>query len=47
MSACRTVTSCAQGFLHYDIPTPGLMGVVPVQRIMDDNVADCEAAQQE
>ena len=34
---------CAQGLVSYDIPSLGLMGQVPIQRLANDNVALCEA----
>ena len=36
---------CGQGLLSYEIPTMSLAGDIPIQRIVDDNVAACEAAQ--
>ena len=38
-------TDCETGILEYNIPTLGLMGVIPIQRVGPDNVAACEAAQ--
>ena len=38
-------SSCEEGILKYDIPSLGLSGDIPIQRIVDDNVAACEAAQ--
>ena len=38
-------TDCKTGLVKYDIPTLGLMGEIPIQRIVEDNVAACEAAQ--
>ncbi|MCH8058057.1 MAG: hypothetical protein IIB78_09330 [Proteobacteria bacterium] len=38
-------SSCDEGILKYDIPSLGLSGEIPIQRIVDDNVAACEAAQ--
>ncbi|MCH8227852.1 MAG: hypothetical protein IIC63_05510, partial [Proteobacteria bacterium] len=38
-------SSCEEGILKYDIPSLGLSGEIPIQRIVDDNVAACEAAQ--
>ena len=40
-----TWSSCTEGVLKYDIPSLGLSGDIPIQRIVDDNVAACEAAQ--
>lgn len=40
-------TSCEQGFLIYNIPSLGLSGEIPIERIVDDNVADCVTAQAE
>ncbi|MFB3077215.1 MAG: hypothetical protein ACE1Y4_04330, partial [Lysobacterales bacterium] len=33
------------GLVKYDIPSLGLMGEIPIQRIVEDKVAACEAAQ--
>ena len=38
-------SSCTEGILKYDIPSLELSGEIPIQRIVDDNVAACEAAQ--
>ena len=38
-------SSCTEGVLKYDIPSLGLSGEIPIQRILEDNVAACEAAQ--
>ena len=38
-------TDCKTGLVKYDIPTLGLMGEIPIQRIVEDKVAACEAAQ--
>ncbi|MCH7507441.1 MAG: hypothetical protein IID60_09085, partial [Proteobacteria bacterium] len=38
-------TDCETGLLEYNIPTLGLMGVIPIQRVAADKVAACEAAQ--
>jgi len=38
-------TDCETGLLEYNIPTLGLMGVIPIQRVAPDKVAACEAAQ--
>ena len=40
-----TWSSCEEGVLTYNIPSLGLSGEIPIQRIVDDNVAACEAAQ--
>ena len=34
---------CRNGMATYDIPSLGLAGTIPLQRIVDDNVALCEA----
>ena len=34
---------CRAGRAFYDIPGLGLSGAIPIQRIVDDNVALCEA----
>lgn len=36
---------CSSGILTYNIPSAGLVGEIPIQRIVPDNVAACEAAQ--
>lgn len=33
---------CTEGLISYDMPSLGLSGQVPIQRIVDDNVALCE-----
>ena len=38
-------SSCTEGVLKYDIPSLGLTGEIPIQRIVEDNVAACESAQ--
>ncbi len=38
-------TDCKTGLVKYDIPTLGLMGEIPIERIVEDKVAACEAAQ--
>ena len=38
-------TSCTAGVLKYNIPSLSLMGEVPIERIVADKVAACEAAQ--
>ena len=38
-------SGCNAAVLKYDIPSLGLMGEVPIERIVLDNVAACEAAQ--
>ena len=40
-----TWCDCKQGTLKYDIPSLGLSGEIPIQRIVEDKVAACEAAQ--
>ena len=37
---------CNEGLLSYDLPGLGLMGDIPIERIVLDNVPACEAAQQ-
>jgi hypothetical protein len=37
-----TFTGCNQGTVSYDIPSIGRQGVVPIQRVVPDNVALCE-----
>jgi len=38
-------TGCNSGILTYNIPSLGLMGEIPIERIVLDNVPACEAAQ--
>jgi len=38
-------SDCRAGILKYDIPTLGLSGEIPIERIVEDKVAACEAAQ--
>lgn len=38
-------TGCNEGVVKYDIPSLGLMGEIPIERIVQDNVAACMAAQ--
>lgn len=40
-----TWVGCNEGLLSYDLPNLGLMGDVPIQRIVLDNVPACEAGQ--
>ena len=40
-----TWTSCNSGILTYDIPSLGLSGQVPIERIVLANVPLCEAGQ--
>jgi hypothetical protein len=37
--------SCNSGLLSYDLPALGLMGEIPIERIVLDNVPLCEAGQ--
>lgn len=38
-------TSCSAGILTYDIPSLGLAGEISIERIVQENVAICEAGQ--
>ena len=38
-------TGCNSGIVTYNITSPGLMGEIPIERIVLDNVPACEAAQ--
>jgi plastocyanin len=38
-------TGCNAGTLTYDIPSLGLMGEIPIERIVDENIPLCEAGQ--
>ena len=40
-----TWTDCNAATLSYDVPSHGLAGDIPLQRIVPDNVPACEAAQ--
>ena len=40
-----TWTDCNAGMLSYDLPSLSLAGDIPIERIVLDNVAECEAAQ--
>jgi len=39
-------TGCNSGILTYDIPSLGLMGEIPIERIVLENVPLCEAGQE-
>ena len=38
-----TFDSCTSGTVEYDMPSLNLSGIVPIQRVANDNVALCEA----
>ncbi len=38
-------TDCKTGLVKYNIPTLGLSGDIPIERIVPDNIPACEAAQ--
>jgi len=38
-----TFDSCNSGTVEYDIPSINRQGIVPIQRVADDNIALCEA----
>lgn len=38
-----TFTSCNSGTVEYDIPSINRQGIVPIQRVADDNIVLCEA----
>jgi PKD repeat protein len=38
-------TSCEKGILTYDLPSLGLMGQIPIERIVPSNVPQCESGQ--
>jgi hypothetical protein len=38
-----TFTDCESGVVEYDIPSIGQQGTVPIQRVVSDNIALCEA----
>lgn len=37
-----TLTDCKSGMVEYDIPSIDRQGVVPIQRVADDNIMLCE-----
>ncbi|MFC1776890.1 fibronectin type III domain-containing protein [Pseudomonadota bacterium] len=41
-SIILTFTDCENGTVEYDIPSAGLQGIVPIRRVVIDNVALCE-----
>jgi hypothetical protein len=38
-----TFNSCNSGTVEYDIPSINRQGMVPIRRVVDDNIALCEA----
>jgi hypothetical protein len=38
-----TFTDCENGIVEYDIPSIDQQGIVPIQRVVGDNIALCEA----
>ena len=38
-------SNCTTGVLYYDIPSAGVSGAVPIERVTNDNVALCESLQ--
>jgi len=38
-----TFDSCSSGTVEYDIPSIGRQGIIPIQRIANDNIIICEA----
>ena len=38
-----TFDNCNSGTIEYDIPSIGQTGIVPIQRIVGDNIALCES----
>ena len=42
-----TFDSCSSGTIEYDIPSINQQGIVPIQRIVDDNIVLCEALSME
>ena len=38
-----TFDNCNSGTLEYDIPSLGLVGIIPIQRVVGDNIPLCEA----
>ena len=41
-SITLTFANCNSGTIEYDIPSIGQQGMIPIQRVVDDNVALCE-----
>lgn len=46
-TATLTFENCNSGTLEYDIPSISRTGIIPIQRVADDNVVLCEAIQAE
>ena len=42
-SITLTFNGCNSGTIAYAIPSIGLTGTVPIQRVANDNIAMCEA----
>ena len=42
-----TFTDCENGMIEYDIPSIDQQGVVPIQRVVGDNIARCKDQQQQ
>jgi len=40
-----TWSDCESALVSYDIPSLGLAGEIPIERIVPDNVALCESLQ--
>ena len=38
-----TFDSCSAGTIEYDIPSINRQGVIPIERVADDNIVICEA----
>ena len=38
-----TFDSCRSGTIEYDIPSINRQGIIPIERVADDNVVICEA----
>jgi len=38
-----TIDSCSSGTIEYDIPSINRQGIVPIQRVANDNIVLCEA----
>ena len=41
-----TFFDCTSGTVEYDIPSIGQKGLVPIQRVVGDNIALCESMAQ-
>ena len=42
-----TFESCTAGTIEYDIPSINRQGIIPIERVADDNIVICEALSSE